>query len=301
MHTSTGVAAIEYSVSFIQNTCIAGLLGSILQNILNSQAIHYPQNQWIRTRILRIQNYSKDHLLRHVRHGLIWNYYPIDTKTRVPNDLDDTSLALYTLSSFTNDIDIRSLCYKLIEQSSSTSVQGVHRINTWLNHSNDLVWFHEDITVLAHFGRLCNLHKITHDPLNSRIWYHVKQEKKSVFYVNNWWALYALSEWLDNTECLRKFYNSCISKEKEARESIIRMLCFLKLKQRGILSEIDTRIVRDVYLRITTLQQDRIHSDSIYYEKITHTQLSIAHSPLIALAIETEILFLWHTNNQMVS
>ena len=67
------------------------------------------------------------------------------------------------------------------------------------------------------------------------------------------------------------------------------------------MSEINSRIVHDVYLRITTPQKDRVHSNSIYYEKITHTQLSIAHSPLIALAIETEILFLWHINNQVVS
>ncbi len=301
VHTDTGVSAAEYSVSAIQNTCIAGLLGSILQNILHNQAIHYPQNKWIYARILRIQNYSKDYLLRHVRHGLVWNYYPIGTRARVPNDLDDTSLALYSLSSFKNDAEIRSLCHKLIEQSSSTSTQGDHRINTWLNYRSDLVWFHEDITVLAHFGRLCNLYKIIHDPLISRIRYHIEQEKKSIFYVNNWWALYALSEWLNDTECLHKFYNSCISKEKEAQESIIRILCLLKLKQRGIMPEINSRIVHDVYLRITTPQKDRAHSNSIYYEKITHTQLSIAHSPLIALAIETEILFLWHTNNQVVS
>ncbi len=285
IYTGAGGHSHKKLSNLVQNTCIAGLLGSILRNILRNQTIHRSENILVKEVILRIQKHCNNYLVAHVRSGLEWNYYPINTQARVPNDLDDTSLALYSLSSPSNATIISNHCHKLIANTSSYD----HKINSWLRSACNPAWFHEDITVLANFGRLCDLYGITHEPLTNRIYHHITDDRKSIFYVNNWWALYALSTWLHDTTLLNQLYDSCASKESRSCVSTLELLCFLKLRQRGIIAQINTQEARVTYHNLITAQ-DNNDETGIYYEKINRSQILIAHSPIIKLAIEVEIL-----------
>lgn len=230
---------------------------------------------------------------------MLWNYYPKCTRPKLPNDLDDTALALYAIQRTKYSPKTYSHLAKLLDQLTDSKGQ----INTWIlskNIPDAYIWFHEDITVLAHSARLLNEcgsgKTVVVKRITARIDKLIKDVNASIFYTSNWWALYALSEWFPHTETLKTLFESCSKTADDLNQSALYLLCYIHLKKRRINVVVQPDKLKELFIQINSIintgdYKPNYSVGGIYFEKITSTYKEVAYSQLITQAILAQTLY----------